>query len=122
MTLASSVLLAGHVTASATVRTWASEPPCTSSAKIGRGAMVGMASAVTRDVPPFAKAYGNPASVRGANVVGMKRSGVDAEVIRVLTGLYGAAGSPDVRDSASLDAIEDVAVREAVARWVHRER
>ena len=32
---------------------------------IGPGVMLGMGSVVTRDVPPFAKAFGNPARVRG---------------------------------------------------------
>ena len=42
---------------------------------IGPGAMVGMGSVVTRDVPPFAKAYGNPCRVRGVNAVGMAVAG-----------------------------------------------
>lgn len=43
---------------------------------IGSLAMIGMGAAVTRDVPPFAKAYGTPARVRGANTVGMRRRGI----------------------------------------------
>lgn len=43
---------------------------------VGPVAMVGMSAAVTRDVPPFAAAYGVPARVRGANVVGMRRRGI----------------------------------------------
>lgn len=34
---------------------------------IGAGSMVGMGSVVTRHVPPLAKAFGNPAVVRGIN-------------------------------------------------------
>jgi UDP-N-acetylglucosamine acyltransferase len=47
---------------------------------VGPGAMVGMAAVVTRDVPAWSKSYGSPARTRGANIVGLRRSGVsDAE-------------------------------------------
>ncbi|MHB1010227.1 MAG: hypothetical protein ACYC1E_13505 [Propionibacteriaceae bacterium] len=49
---------------------------------IGALAMVGMGSVVTRDVPPFAKAFGNPCRVKGTNSVGMERMGISAESIR----------------------------------------
>ncbi len=44
---------------------------------IGAGAMVGMGSVVTKDIPPYAMGFGNPARVRGANVVGLERAGID---------------------------------------------
>lgn len=62
---------------------------------VGPGAMVGMSSAVTRDVPPFAKAYGTPARVRGANTVGMSRRGVDAEQIGVVDAAYRSSVEPE---------------------------
>ncbi|MCW0213804.1 MAG: UDP-N-acetylglucosamine acyltransferase [Pseudonocardia sp.] len=46
---------------------------------VGRGAIVGMSAAVVQDVPAFAKAYGVPARLQGANVIGMTRQGI-AEV------------------------------------------
>lgn len=120
VTLAASVLLAGHVRvgdgANVGLGTAVHQ-----FREVGRGAMVGMGSVVTRDIPPFAKAYGNPASVRGANVVGMERSHMDAEVVRVLTDLYSAA-TPDGAARASLDAIQDDDVREAVLQWIQRKR
>lgn len=112
-TLASSVLLAGHVR----VGDGANLGLGTSVhqfREIGPGAMVGMGSVVTRDIPPFAKAYGSPATVRGANVIGMQRSGADARIVSALADLYGAGVS---LDDASLEAIEDAAVRAAVLRW-----
>ena len=48
---------------------------------IGQHAMIGMQAAVTRDIPPFALAYGVPAVVRGANRVAMSRNGLDDAVI-----------------------------------------
>ena len=43
---------------------------------IGSFVMVGMGSVVTKDIPPFSLVYGNPATVRGLNEVGMKRAGL----------------------------------------------
>ena len=41
--------------------------------KVGAHAMVGFASAVAQDVPPFMMVDGNPLAVRGINSVGLKR-------------------------------------------------
>jgi UDP-N-acetylglucosamine acyltransferase len=113
-TLASSVLLAGHVhigpNANLGLGTTVHQ-----FRTIGRGAMIGMSSAVTRDVPPFAKAFGNPAVVRGANVIGMERVGVAAEMIVVLRRIYEG-------EDVSLDEVTDLELREAVARWMSERR
>lgn len=55
---------------------------------IGAGSMLGMQSAVTRDVPPFALAVGSPARIRGANRIGLQRRGVDPGAILVLEEYY----------------------------------
>ncbi|HUR87482.1 MAG TPA: acyl-ACP--UDP-N-acetylglucosamine O-acyltransferase [Ramlibacter sp.] len=41
--------------------------------KVGAHAMLGFQSAVSQDVPPFMLVDGNPLSVRGVNVTGLKR-------------------------------------------------
>ena len=51
---------------------------------IGAGAMVGMGSVVTRDVPPFAMAYGSPAATRGANKIGLARAGFDEATVNAV--------------------------------------
>lgn len=109
-TLASSVLLAGHVHVGAGANLGLGTA-VHQFRTIGRGAMIGMSAAVTRDVPPFAKAFGNPAAVRGANVIGMERSGVDGAIIAALAAVY-AGESDDVAD------IADDAMRAAVEAWV----
>ena len=43
--------------------------------KVGAHAMVGFASAVTQDVPPYMLVDGNPLAVRGVNSVGLSRRG-----------------------------------------------
>ncbi len=65
---------------------------------VGGGAMVGMSSAVTRDVPPFAKAYGTPARVRGANTVGMSRRDVDADQVALVDAAYRSGSEPEAAD------------------------
>jgi UDP-N-acetylglucosamine acyltransferase len=79
---------------------------------VGPGAMVGMGSVVTRDVPPYAMAYGNPCRVRGANQVGMRRAGVDDVTIADLERGY-AAG----RSAEDVRAGGDTAIVEAWSWW-----
>jgi UDP-N-acetylglucosamine acyltransferase len=43
--------------------------------KIGSRAMLGFASAVTQDIPPYMLVDGNPLAVRGFNVIGLRRGG-----------------------------------------------
>ncbi len=65
---------------------------------IGPGAMVGMGSVVTRDVPPFAKAYGNPCRVHGVNAVGMSRGGLPQEAVDFVSAAYGRGSVPHGRE------------------------
>ena len=60
---------------------------------IGPGVMLGMGSVVTRDVPPYAKAFGNPARVQGVNTVGMSRQGLEPTDADALAALYEEEGS-----------------------------
>jgi UDP-N-acetylglucosamine acyltransferase len=61
---------------------------------IGPSVMLGMGAVVTSDVPPFAKAYGNPCRVHGANRLGMQRQGVSADTIAALERAYAAGQVP----------------------------
>lgn len=56
--------------------------------KIGAHAMVGFASAITQDVPPYLLVDGNPLAVRGINVVGLKRRGCSAEQIAAIKQMH----------------------------------
>ena len=49
--------------------------------KVGAHAMVGFQSHVSQDVPPFMMVSGNPLSVHGFNVEGLRRRGFSAERI-----------------------------------------
>ncbi|MCR3747211.1 UDP-N-acetylglucosamine acyltransferase [Lentzea californiensis] len=61
---------------------------------IGAGAMIGMGTPVSKDVPPFARAYGSPIRVHGVNSVGMSRSGISDAAIEALTSAYAAGQVP----------------------------
>lgn len=112
VTLASSVLLAGHVRigdgANLGLGTAVHQ-----FRSVGRGAMVGMSSVVTRDLPPYAKAFGSPAKVQGANVIGMERSGADATLIGALAALYSGSGAAE-----SAEGIADPVIRDEVLAWL----
>src|SRR5690606_8186356 len=51
-------------------------------ARIGAHAMVGGASAVRKDVPPFVKASGHPLQIIGLNTVGLRRRGFENGALR----------------------------------------
>jgi UDP-N-acetylglucosamine acyltransferase len=56
--------------------------------RIGAHAMVGGCSRIIYDVAPFTIVEGNPASVRGLNLVGLKRRGFSHDEIRALRTVY----------------------------------
>ena len=82
-TLANTTTLGGHVQ----IGDWVTVGGLTGLhqfVKVGAHAMVGFASAVTQDVPPFMLVDGNPLAVRGFNVVGLKRRGFSPERIAAI--------------------------------------
>jgi UDP-N-acetylglucosamine acyltransferase len=56
--------------------------------RIGKHAITGGCSKIVQDVPPFMIADGNPAMIRGVNVVGLERHGVSPDIIRDLKESY----------------------------------
>jgi UDP-N-acetylglucosamine acyltransferase len=92
-TLSAGATLAGHVVVGAGANVGLS---CALHQRrvVGPGAMVGMGAVVTRDIPPYATAFGSPARVRGANEVGMARAGLAAEDIAALAEHYRSGPHP----------------------------
>lgn len=56
--------------------------------RIGRKAMIGGMTGVTRDVIPFAMVTGDRGKLRGLNLIGMKRSGMDESTVKNITRAY----------------------------------
>lgn len=77
---------------------------------IGDGVVTGMGTVVVKDVPPFAKAFGNPVALRGTNVIGMSRSGFTETDIAAVDRAY-------ARDRVPAPEEAPESVRAAFARW-----
>ncbi len=56
--------------------------------RIGRQSFIGGCSRVSKDIPPFLKAVGNPVKLYGLNTVGLQRAGMDDTTIRELKRAY----------------------------------
>jgi UDP-N-acetylglucosamine acyltransferase len=56
--------------------------------RIGDHAIIGGCTKIVQDVPPFLIADGNPAEVRGVNMIGLERRGFSSESIRELREAY----------------------------------
>lgn len=56
--------------------------------RIGAHAYLGAGGKLTADLPPFMLADGLPATVRGVNVVGLRRAGLPAEARRTIQDAY----------------------------------
>jgi UDP-N-acetylglucosamine acyltransferase len=52
--------------------------------RIGRFAITGGCSKIVQDVPPFMIADGNPAEIRGINLVGLERNGFAPEAVKLI--------------------------------------
>jgi UDP-N-acetylglucosamine acyltransferase len=57
-------------------------------ARIGRHSFIGGMSRVSKDIPPFLKAVGNPVKLYGLNTIGLQRSGMDDATILELKRAY----------------------------------
>ena len=55
---------------------------------VGAGCMVGMGTPLARDLPPYVKAFGSPARIRGLNSIGMQRHGIGEAQIEALQQAY----------------------------------
>src|SRR6266511_387106 len=52
--------------------------------RIGRFAITGGCSKIVQDVPPFMIAYGNPAEIRGVNLIGLERKNYPPESVKLI--------------------------------------
>ena len=55
---------------------------------IGENSMIGGCSKIVKDIPPYATADGNPATVIGLNAIGLKRAGFSPEARKKIKDAY----------------------------------
>ncbi len=87
VTLANGTMCAGHVTIGDFVQMGGAcgvTPFCS----VGRGAFIGAASAIDKDVPHFCAAFGNRVKLKGVNIIGMKRRGHSKDEISEVVDFY----------------------------------
>ena len=74
---------------------------------IGDYAMVAGCAKIVKDVPPFATADENPATIIGQNVVGMKRAGSTPEVRKQIKAVYDVIYHQKMNTSQALKHLKD---------------
>ncbi len=85
--IANNVVMGGHVTIGANA-VIGGAAAIHQFVQIGRGAMIGGVSGVEQDVIPFGEVIGNRATLRGLNLIGLKRRGFHAGQIQALRGAF----------------------------------
>ena len=73
--------------------------------RIGEGAMVGAYTRLPQDVPPFMLCEGNPAIIRGLNVVGLRRNGATRADMSELKSIYKALYRSEMNTSQAMEHI-----------------
>lgn len=56
--------------------------------QLGRGSYIGGATAVDRDIPLFCTAYGNRVKLKGINIIGLRRQGLEKVLISEVVDFY----------------------------------
>ena len=120
VTLANNATLAGHVE----IGDWVTVGGLTGIhqfVKVGAHVMIGFYTAVSQDVPPFMLVDGNPMSVRGFNVIGLKRRDFSAARIAAVKQMHkllyregrtleDARTAIDALAQSTPEAVDDVAL------------
>lgn len=74
--------------------------------RIGRHSFIGGCSRVSKDIPPFLKAVGNPVKLYGLNTVGLQRAGFDEATVRELKRAYRLFFDSDLNITQALERAE----------------
>ncbi|MFL5502152.1 MAG: acyl-ACP--UDP-N-acetylglucosamine O-acyltransferase [Gemmatimonadaceae bacterium] len=75
--------------------------------RIGRQSFIGGMSRVSKDIPPFLKAVGNPVRLYGLNTVGLQRSGMDEATIKELKRAYRLLFRSDLNVTQAIERAQE---------------
>ncbi len=75
--------------------------------RIGRQSFIGGCSRVSKDIPPFLKAVGNPVKLYGLNTVGLQRGGMEESTIRELKRAYRLLFRSDLNVTQAIERAQD---------------
>lgn len=104
--LGNTVQLAGHVTIDDKAIV-SGQSAVHQFVQIGRYSFTGGCSRVSKDVPPYVKANGNPIRLYGLNKVGLQRNGVSEDVQRELKRAYRLFFNSDLNLSQARERAEE---------------
>jgi UDP-N-acetylglucosamine acyltransferase len=103
--LGNNVQLAGHVTIDDKAIV-SGQSAAHQFVQIGRFSFVGGCSRISKDVPPYVKANGNPIRLYGLNKVGLQRNGISDDVQRELKRAYRLFFNSDLNLSQARERAE----------------
>ena len=87
--------------------------------RIGRFAITGGCSKIVQDVPPFMIADGNPAEIRGVNLVGLERNAFSSESVKAIKEAFRLIYRSKLNTRQALEAIQaDIAPRDEITQIV----
>ncbi|MFL6585041.1 MAG: acyl-ACP--UDP-N-acetylglucosamine O-acyltransferase [Chthoniobacterales bacterium] len=73
--------------------------------RLGRFAITGGCSKIVQDVPPFMIADGNPAQIRGINLIGMERNNFAPETVKLIKDAFRIIYRSKYNTGQAMDAI-----------------
>ncbi len=106
VTLANGVQLAGHVSVGRGASI-GGLTPVHQFVRIGMLAFVGGAARVSQDVPPYARASGNPCKLYGINTIGLTRAGLSADTRQDLKHAYRLLFNSDLTVTEAVEMLHD---------------
>ncbi|MDQ6810110.1 MAG: acyl-ACP--UDP-N-acetylglucosamine O-acyltransferase [Verrucomicrobiota bacterium] len=87
--------------------------------RIGRFAITGGCSKIVQDIPPFLIADGNPAQIRGVNLVGLERNGFAAETMKLIKEAFRLIYRSKLNTAQAIAAVRsDLPARPEIAEMI----